>query len=516
MSKSRVSRRHFLKGLAASGAAVALTGCNTGQSAKKISDKTNILIITADQLSKKGVGAYGNPVAPTDHIDKIINAGTRFEQVHTPYPLCSPARASFWTGHLPQVTGVTGNDSANIPTELTTLGDIFSKAGYNCVHYGKRHDFGALRGFDATPETQLPLTAPEAFPVDYDSREDLFALQKALEFFQDPGEEPFLLAVEFNNPHNICSWVGAFEGPHGDIPGIGELPELPDNFEVLDWESLPAGVAYQCCNHFRVKQASHWTDKNYQQYLKAYYHYTGMGDTCIGQVMKALEKSGKADNTLVVFFSDHGDAMGSHRLVTKHAFFYEETSNVPFALAGPGIPKGKSVDALGSLCDLVPTLCDYAGLQAPEGIYGRSLMPLVQGEEPADWRQEVVSQWFSERNETTDMPARMLRTKDYKYTVYRENNDEQLFDLKKDPGENYSLVNDPAYSEVLADMRERFKNYVAATNDNFYQQSVTVDPQWRSHKPGYPNHTGGSAMDAIIEKRKAINEAKAAKDLQGA
>ena len=196
MSKSRVSRRHFLKGLAASGAAVALTGCNTSQPTKAVSEKTNILIITADQLSKKGVGAYGNPVAPTDHIDKIINAGTRFEQVHTPYPLCSPARACFWTGHLPQVTGVTGNDSANIPTELTTLGDIFSKAGYSCVHYGKRHDFGALRGFDATPETQLPLTAPEAFPVDYDSREDLFALQKALEFFQDPGEEPFLLAVD--------------------------------------------------------------------------------------------------------------------------------------------------------------------------------------------------------------------------------------------------------------------------------------------------------------------------------
>ena len=506
-----LSRRKFIKGVA--GAAVT-TGVATTfsasantpaeQIAEKMKGQTvngkpvNILIITADQLAKKGIAAYGNTVANTPAIDSIINKGTRFNSAFTAYPLCGPSRASFWTGRLPHQNGVHGNNSPDIPTTMPTLGKLFSEQGYECVHFGKQHDFGSLSGFKCAEQIEMELDAPDAFPVDYDSREDVYAEQKSIEFLNKKHDKPFVMAVDFNNPHNICGWVGEFAGPHGDIPGIGPLPKLPDNFvNDDDITNRPLSLQYMCCRHHRMHQAAHWSDLNYQQYLAAYYHYTKMGDDCIRNVLNALANSDAADNTLVVFFSDHGDAMTSHKNVTKFSFFYEETTNVPFVMAGPGIPENAKNDALLSLCDLVPTLCDYAGIEIPVGLYGRSVMPLIRGEQPADWRDNVVSQWYTSR-ETIIEPARMLRTKTHKYTVYQENKDEELYDLINDPGEKRNLANDAAHAELLAEYRQKFADYSRETVDPFKALAINVDPKWAAHEPGYHNHTGDCAIDEYL------------------
>ncbi len=503
-----ISRRNFMKGFAGAAATTAastLLTSNAANATPSIPPKgkvKNILIITADQLSRHAVGGYGNKEVQTPSIDSIINKGTKFNAAYTAYPLCGPSRASFWTGRLPHQNGVHGNNSPNIPSTMPTLGTLFSEAGYEAVHFGKKHDFGSLKGFNCAEQIEIEIDAPDAFPVNYDSREDIYAEQKSVEFLNKKHDKPFIMAVDFNNPHNICGWVGAFENQRGDIPGIGPLPPLRANFENLDpITNRPKAIQYLCCTHHRMHQAAHWKDLNYQQYLAAYYHYTKVADDSITKVLNALTKSDAADNTLVVFFSDHGDAMGSHRQVTKYNFFYEEATNVPFVLAGPGIPSGGSNSDLVSLCDLVPTLCDYADIAPPADLYGRSVLPLLRGETPADWRDAIVSQWYTSREKTVQ-PSRMYRTKTHKYTVYQEGG-EELFDLIADPGERLNLANDPAHSALLAEYREKFTTYTHEYIDPFTTQAVRVDPEWRDHKPGYQNHEGACSIDQYLAEKKA-------------
>lgn len=505
-----ISRRNFMKGVAGAAATTAASTLLASNVAKAASSRPaipkgaakNILLITADQLSRHAVGGYGNKEVKTPSIDSLIKKGTRFNSTYTAYPLCGPSRASFWTGRLPHQNGVHGNTSPDIPSTMPTLGTLFSEAGYEAVHFGKRHDFGSLKGFDCSDQVEIPLPESKTFPINYDSREDVYAEQKSVEFLAKKHDKPFIMAVDFNNPHNICGWVGAFAGPHGNIPSIGPLPPLRPNFENHDpITNRPKAVQYLCCTHHRMHQASHWNELNYRQYLAAYYHYTKVADDSITKVLNALAKSDAADNTLIVFFSDHGDAMGSHRQVTKMNFFYEETTNVPFVIAGPGLPSGKENNDLVSLCDLVPTLCDYAGITPPADLYGRSVLPLLAGETPDDWRDAVISQWYTSR-ETTLEPARMYRSKTHKYTVYQEGG-EELFDLIKDPGEQRNLASDPAYAELLAEYRERFTRYSHEYVDPFITQAVRVDPEWRSHKPGYQNHDRGCALETYLAEKKA-------------
>ena len=512
-----ISRRSFIKGVAGTAAATtALLTTNVVIANSNITTTSkvqalvkpkghakNILIITADQLARAAVGGYGNPHARTPAIDSIIAQGTKFSRAYTAYPLCGPSRASFWTGRLPHQNGVHGNNSPDIPSDMPTLGSLFTDVGYEAVHFGKRHDFGSLRGFDCADQIEIDIDAPDAFPIDYDTKEDVYAEQQALAFLNQPHDKPFIMAVDFNNPHNICGWVGSFAGPHGDIPGIGALPPLPFNYQNYDdISNRPKSVQYMCCRHHRMHQAAHWNDLNYQQYLAAYYHYAKLGDDCIRNVLTALANSDAANDTLVVFFSDHGDGMASHKSVTKFSFFYEETTNVPFVMAGPGIPKGQHSDELVSLCDLVPTLCDYAGIAIPVGLHGRSVMPLMQDNKPQDWREYVVSQWFTSR-ETITEPARMYRTKTHKYTVYQENGDEELFDLSKDPGEQLNLASDPKHSALLAEYRAKFAEYTRQTVDPFKALAIKVDPKWASHTPGYHNHDGDCAIDSYLREKKA-------------
>lgn len=501
-----ISRRSFLKGSVVASAAGVLaptaTAALSGKSTvlNKPSNPKNILIITADQLAKKAVAGYGNDFVKTPAIDSIIKQGTRFEKAYCSFPLCAPSRACFWTGKLPHQTGVIANSSPNIPETMDTLGKLFTEAGYECKHFGKRHDYGSLAGFDSADQIQKEVKTTDAFPVNYDSREDVYCLEESVNYLNNyKGDKPFLMAVEFNNPHNICGWVGAFQGEHGDIEGIGELPPLPENFEANDdLMNRSKSVQFACCTHNRTRQTSEWSELNFKQYLKAYYHYIELVDDCIAQVLATLKAKGLEDETLVVLFSDHGDSMGAHRLVTKMNWFYDESTNVPFVFSAPDIPKGKSLDELVSLCDLLPTLCDYVGINTPSNLYGRSLMPLLQGKKPADWRKEVVCQWHTNR-EMTIQPARMMRTERYKYIVYQENNDEELYDMVNDPGEMTNLSHKAESAALLEEMRAQFKHYVANNVDPFFTQEAVIDKRWRSHDLGYHNHKGDSSIDLYLK-----------------
>lgn len=461
--------------------------------------KQNILVIVADQLSQCAVGAHGNTDVQTPHIDALAESGIRFDLAYTPYPLCCPARAAMWTGRLPHATGVVSNGVEwpieQIPPDMPTLGSLFAKQGYRCVHFGKTHDAGALGGFDCVPDEQADVQGSDAWPVHYDTRFDEHVTRQCVDYLERACDEPRLTISDLRNPHDICNWIGDFAGPHKDITGPALLPELPDNFEVSDWGNLPKPIQYLCCSHNRLAQAVGWTDQNYRHYLAAYYHYTQRVDACIGRILAAVRDSGDANNTLIVFCSDHGDGMGAHRIVTKQVSFYEESARVPFIFAGPGIakPGRRDSEALVPLCDLLPTICDYAGITSPDDIYGKSLLPSLQ--DPASAfkpRDHVVSEWVTEWGYTIE-PGRMLRSARYKYIRYLESDGEQLYDLFNDPGEQVNLAHIPEYAEVLAQRRDDLHRHLQSTRDDFFQLPTKADPQWRLHEPGYSHHVGPAA-----------------------
>jgi choline-sulfatase len=468
--------------------------------------KRNILIIIADQLSQKAVGAYGNPYSQTPAIDSIAAEGVRFANAYTPCPLCQPARAAFWTGNLPHTTGILSNGRKHpvppLPDDIPTLGDIFQAAGYETVHFGKRHDAGSLRGFDCAPIEEKEVAAIPGWPLNQDTYRDVRTTEQAVAYLKQSHETPFVMIADLINPHNICGYVGENIGPHEDIPVPGELPPLPDNFEFTDLDKRPQAVQYICCSHRRLAQAAQWSELNYRHYLAAYYHYVNRVDQQIGQILEALDNSDAADSTLIVFFSDHGDSMAAHRMVTKQVSFYEETTRVPFIFAGCGVSEKDRVasEPLVSLSDLLPTLCEYAALPAPEGIYGESLMPFLHNHHPPRWREGVVSEWHTEWGFTIS-PGRMVRTARYKYTRYLENGDEALYDLVADPGETRTLINASAattaaaYAHQLSHHRDLLREHIAQSEDPFLHYEVKADPRWRSHPLGYPNHRGPSAPE---------------------
>jgi choline-sulfatase len=460
--------------------------------------RPNILIICTDQLSWTALPIYGNRHYHTPNMDRIAQRSAIFSQCYTSTPLCQPARAALWTGHFPHQTGVLSNGRKHpvppVPAHLPALGELFRAAGYRAAHFGKTHDAGALRGFDVEPVRELPVEGSDAWPVNYDTKQDRYTTTKIVEFLQSEHDRPFLAVADLNNPHNICDWIGRNKGPHEDIPVPVALPPLPPNFRDTDFEQRPLPVQYICCSHNRLSQAAAWNQTNYRHYLAAYGHYLRRVDDEIGLILDALEARGDADNTLIVFLADHGEGLAAHGMVTKQVSFHEEIMRVPFFFAGPGVPGGREVlsEPLVSLLDVLPTLCDYAGVDVPSGLWGRSLAPWMRGERDGSPHPYLAAEWHTEWGYTVE-PGRMIRTPRYKYTRYREGDGEELYDLQADPGETRTLIHDPAHTDVLAEHRRLLEAHLEATNDPFFSLQYEVDARWRSHAPGYHNHTGPAA-----------------------
>ncbi len=477
---------------------------------KALSFKTqpNILIIITDHSAQKSIGAYGNPDVKTPNIDALAAEGVRFSQVYTPCPLCQPARAAFWTSRYSHETTVRSNESSEkIPENMPTLGQLFNSAGYECYHTGKTHDAGSLKGFKKAPVNQSKAPAGRwSRHYNYDTKRDEYTVPAMIDFIKGVHEKPFLAVLDLHNPHNICGYVGNNERTESKpyVPSLDddELPPLPDNFDVDDWNSRPLPVQYLCCTHPRLWQGAEWNERNYRHYLAAFYHFTNMADQKIGLVVQALKDADLYDNTLIVYYADHGDGMASHRMITKHASFYEETTRGPLIFRGPNLENpGRQVDGpLVSTLDVLPTLCDYADVERPPLVRGQSLWAFLRGKNPGSLHHYVVSQWHKEYNKVgrnpqyaitgrATSPGRMLRTQQYKYIKYLEGEGEEMYDLHSDPGEKKNIIDHPAYADAVTEHRELLKRYINETGDDFFSLEVDVDPGFRrSHPLGYQHH----------------------------
>ncbi len=280
--------------------------------AAQAQEKPNFLIIQCDHLTQRVVGAYGHTQGCTLPIDEVASRGVIFSNAYVGCPLSQPSRAALWSGMMPHQTNVRSNSSepvnTRLPENVPTLGSLFSENGYEAVHFGKTHDMGSLRGFKHKEPVAKPFTDPE-FPVNNDSFLDVGTCEDAVAYLSNPPKEPFICIADFQNPHNICGFIGENAGVHTDRPISGPLPELPDNFDVEDWSNIPTPVQYICCSHRRMTQAAHWNEENYRHYIAAFQHYTKMVSKQVDSVLKALYSTPAGRNTIVVIMADHGDGM---------------------------------------------------------------------------------------------------------------------------------------------------------------------------------------------------------------
>lgn len=483
-------------------------------------NQPNYLLIICDQLSAAALSFYGNTYSKTPNLDRLAARSTVFEYAYTPCPLCQPARASFWTSKYPHETNVRTNlpvqrlpfyqgdsqtDPKTFPTlsaDIPTMGDLFSEAGYTCIHFGKTHDYGALRGFDVIPseEVVIPRTNP-SINFDYETYLDVDTTRKTVSWLNTEAgklETPFLAVADLQNPHNICGYIG--ENKDGLDPDTfeldRELPPLPENFDFDDIANRPEFIQYLCCAHRRLRHASHWTAQDYQYYLYAYYYYLAMADKQIGEILDALDRSGKADNTAIIFFADHGEGMAAHHMVTKYGVFYEESNRVPLLFSLPDSREHRRIDGVASLLDLLPTMLDYSHIQPTQTLSfeGCSQIDALTKKTSCSSSPYAAAEWHDEFRDYT-MPGRMICDESYKYVCYLEPDSEELFDLKNDRLEKVNLARNPLYETVLKHYRQLLADHLRKTNDDFLTLACSDAGKYRKHPLGFHFHEGPSAVE---------------------
>jgi arylsulfatase A-like enzyme len=214
-----------------------------------------------------------------------------------------------------------------------------------------------------------------------------------------------------------------------------------------------------------------WPPERWRQYRWAYYRLVEKVDARIGLILDALRESGQEENTLIIFSSDHGDGLGAHRWNQKQVL-YEESVRVPFIVSLKGVTRAGHVDRehlISSGLDLIPTMCDYAGIAPPPGLRGRSVRALAEGRQPETWRNLLVSETvLYTPGKSRRVTGRMLRTDRYKYIVYSQGSlREQLFDITRDPGERVNLVQSPQHQTTLQGHLKRLAAWCNQTDDPF-------------------------------------------------
>ncbi|NQT82838.1 sulfatase-like hydrolase/transferase [bacterium] len=425
--------------------------------------KPNILIILTDQQTLKAMSAYGNKWVCTPHMDSIAANGVRFENSYCTSPVCGPSRSSLVTGRMPHETGVIFNGQSIRPG-IQNMGEIFRKAGYKTAWAGKWHlPQSYPRGKNATIPRFEYLAVPEGTKFGLGSQTDGPVADEAIKFLLTKHEEPFVLGVSLHNPHDICWWVREKPVKH---PDLHRFPPLPNNFNVAPDE--PEFI--QMCRERtyygeEIQWTKSWDKDQWRAYLNAYYRLTEEADKEIGRILAALREQGLEEHTLVIFTSDHGEGMAAHRWVVK-LMLYEEPVTVPLIVSWKGVTPAGAVDKkhLVSGIDVLPTICDYAGVRGPQ-MTGISLKPLI--ENPSLPGHAFVVSELSPDPKDLDRKGRMVRTQRYKYIVFSMGrNPEMLFDLENDQGEAKNLAHDSTMKDVLERHRMLLRNWMEQTNDD--------------------------------------------------
>ncbi|MCY3879853.1 MAG: choline-sulfatase [Rhodobacteraceae bacterium] len=430
-------------------------------------NRPNILFVMADQMSAKALPFYGHRVVKAPALSRLAEEGAVFENAYCNSPLCGPSRTSMMTGLLPSKAG--GFDNAHeFSAALPTFAHYLRLAGYRTCLSGKMHFTGPdqLHGFEerlttdiypsdfgwtpnwAEPDANVTFqdmrnvmeTGPclRSMQIDYDDEVHAGAVRWLYDRARDTDDQPFALTISFSSPHDPYvarpEFWDIYSADEIDLPKVPPIPP-----QEMDAHSR------RICAHYSVGEAE-VSDDIIRRTRHGYYASIEYIDSKIAALMKILDETGLADNTLIIFASDHGDMMGERGMYYKKCFF-EWSVRVPLIFRAPcRIPSGRIEDTV-SLLDILPTFADLAGvsdeiLEAD----GESLLPTLTGSR-LDTRH-IPGEFLSEG---VFEPTFML-LKDRMKLFHSEVDPPLLFNLADDPDEQTNLADDPEYTETLAEM----------------------------------------------------------------
>ena len=424
-----------------------------------MSRKPNILLILTDQHSPYIAGFAGDAVVGTGALDQLASRSTRFDAAYCQSPLCVPSRTSLLTGKHAYRCSAWDNGSVLFP-EHTTLPAWLAQHGYVTAAVGKMHFRGAeqMHGLQYRPygdlvESRFPAHQPDP-PETADGRWNNHAVGRFP--FAGPTSLPETMLVDGVVTRESLAWLLEFADSSPEQPWFFMASYPRPHFPLtaparyfrkyvesdLDLPPLPAGYLGSLHPHdrFIVDDFGLLTFSREEQRrgLAGYYACVDYVDDCIGELLRGLEQAGCLKDTYVVYTSDHGDMAGEHGLWWKRTY-YEASSGVPLLISGPDIVEGNTRSVPVELVDLFPTCCDWAGIDAPEGLDGESLVPLLTDRPGDRTKRNARSELLGGRPETR---FRMIRDERWKVVEFPAA-PPRLFDLAADPGETTDLASEP-------------------------------------------------------------------------
>jgi arylsulfatase A-like enzyme len=478
-----------------------------------LADRPNILWYCSDQQRFDTVGALNNPYVHTPRLDGFMKQSVTMDYAYCQSPICTPSRSSFLTGMYPSAVGVNGNGNESWPEQYAErlLPNMLTRAGYHCGLVGKLHLAGAANarenrvddGYDYFQYSHAP-KGPNDFGHDYaewlraqgadpekllgeynkmdsyrqgakvksfggvyepTSEQDNvpphlhqthWCTEKSIEFIDKNRrqDQPWMLSVNPFDPH------AAFDPPYEYYQRF-DVDEMPGaHFEPSDLAHqqhlTDAGVDFQS----KPQHPDEWDHKRVQA---AYYAMIEQVDHEFGRILDHLDATGERDNTVIIFMSDHGEALCDHGLLLKGCRFFEGLVRVPLMISWPQKFQQDVVsDSLVELIDVVPTLLDAAGLAIPYWVQGQSLTGVLDGSTDSH-RQAVRTEFFGAINYPDQTHATMYRNRQWKLVSYHGKNLFELYDLRADPWEHKDLSNDPLHQDTLRDLiRLSFDAVIAA------------------------------------------------------
>lgn len=445
--------------------------------------RPNVLFIIADDLNNR-LSCYGDPLARTPNLDKLASRGVRFDRAYCTFPLCGPSRNSMLTGLYPNSTGILRNAEIfrqTIPSHVS-LPQAFRQHGYFAARIGKLYHYGVPRsigtdGHDDPGSWELQLNPagvdrleeePQIFtltPGQFGGTLSWYASPKGDRFHTDgllasdaewvlercakQKERPFLLSVGFFRPHT--PYVSP--RPYFDLYRRQDMPVFPP-VDAFRSDNLPAAALASA-----KKEQEKLTDDLRRECVQAYYASISFMDAQVGRVIGALDRLGLADNTIIVFTSDHGYHLGEHGLWQKMSLF-EQSARVPLLMVAPGVTKpGTVAKSPVSHVDLYPTLAALCNVKPPENLQGQSLVPMLADPSVAGrgWALTQVTRGEQVFGYT-------LRTARWRYTEWDEGNrGRELYDHDADPQELKNLAAAPAHVETVTKLSAQLRDAVKTT-----------------------------------------------------
>ncbi|WP_136608557.1 sulfatase family protein [Paenibacillus dokdonensis] len=464
-----------------------------------MSSKKHIWLITTDQMRGDALG-YENPAVITPNLDGLAREGMVFNRAYCASPVCTPSRASIFTGRYPHIHGA-WNIGVSLNEDELTLCDHLKQSGYYTIGVGKMHfreqcktgftyeaeevsvrDRGRERdgtyyGFDEhhiSEDNMIGEYLDEIGERDPDVagrlRKDLFRSDDAAGDVWESGLPPELhqtrwisdrsiRAIEEHSPEQPLFLWSSFVDPHHPFNPPEAYSRLYEHTEIPE----PAGDASDVKGrpeHLLLQKGSYWPgggelhswdQQHMERLIRNYYAMITFIDEEIGRILGAWKDKGMDDELLIVFTSDHGELLGDHGLLYKGPWFYEGLTRIPMILKGPGVKKGAKTDALMEHVDIVPTLLELIGkAEIPEGIQGISQRPVASGETERVRESAMTAYDAHDRG----VHAKCLRTDRYKLVIFADEAYGELFDLESDPDELHNRFFDPSYLEMKHKLME--------------------------------------------------------------